>query len=76
MPTKQFLMDNYDSASAILAYAVSSHSTASMLDFVKYIGGVCHIRCHEEGNPGNTYEGSGASKKEAMADCISTEFPG
>jgi len=75
MPTKQFLMDNYDSASAILAYAVSTHSTRSKLGYVKYIGGVCHVRCCEDGNPANEYDGQGSTKKEAVADCISLEFP-
>lgn len=77
MPTKQFLMDNYDSAAAILAYAVANHSTANKLDYVKHIApGQIEVCCHEDGNPSNVYMGTGTTKKEALADCISTEFPG
>jgi len=76
MPTKQWLLDNYDSAKGILDYAVANHNTSSNLVHVKHSGGSVVVRCKDATNPETVYDGSGATKYEAMADCISTQFPG
>lgn len=75
MPTKQWLMDNYDSAKEILDYAAANHNTSVQLVYVKHSGGQVVVRCKDASTPSTVYDGSGATKKEAMADCISTEFP-
>ena len=76
MPTKQYLMGNYASAAEILEYAVANHNTDSQLVHVKKVGGAVQVRCKDATNPVEVYDGTGVSKHEAMADCISTKFPG
>lgn len=75
MPSKQFLMDNYASAGAILDYAVEEHDVDSVINFVQQSAGQLTVQCKLVSNPSHTFNGVGATKKEAMADCISAEFP-
>lgn len=76
MPSKQSLLDDYNNSSEILKYAMQNHGVSSKLKFIKFeASGQVRVAACLESDHSHVFEGIGSDKKEAMADCISGEFP-
>lgn len=76
MPSKQSLLDNHETARSILLYAAANHGVSMKLKFIKHeISGQVRIGACTNAAPQVTFEGIGVDKREALADCISGEFP-
>lgn len=77
MPSKQELMEDYDNASEILEYANTEHGVALKAKyFKKEANGQITVAVCLVAEPSTIFEGTGSTNKEAVADCISQQFPG
>jgi len=71
MPTKQWYLDNHDSAASMLAHAVANHSCANIMPYIKIKSdGQYEIKVEEDGNPSNNAIGVGPDKQDAMAEAL------
>lgn len=76
MPSKQALMSSHLSSGEILKWAKQAHDVCEKLVFVKQeADGSTTVRCCQEADHNDVFEGTGASKKEATADAISQRYP-
>lgn len=75
MPSKEQLMSGYKSAKEIHDMAINELGVSSSLVNIKIVNGVKYLVACLSSNPEVTFEGSGVTNKEAMADCISKKFP-
>lgn len=76
MPSKQYLLNNFKSCTAMLNYAAANYDCSTDLDFIKRLANDQYVvRCHLASNSSRTFDGSGTDKREALAFCISTKFP-
>lgn len=77
MPTKQHLLDTYETCEGMLQYASTNHGVAPALKFIKRLtAGQFSVQVCLIADPEDLFSGSGSDKRDALADCISTRFPG
>lgn len=76
MPSKQSLLESYSDTVSLLSYAVNTHGVYGTLKSIKHeVSGQIRITACLTVDHGDTFEGIGADKREALADCISGRFP-
>lgn len=76
MPSKQSLLTSYFSSGQILEFAHAQHGVKTVLNFVKQLdSGSFLVEACMDNNPADVFQGEGATKLEAIADCIAMRFP-
>lgn len=75
MPSKESLLSTYSSSEEMLKAVSVSLDVCETLVFVKKVGGQAVVRCALNSDSNVQFDGSGVSKKEAIADAISKKFP-
>lgn len=76
MPSKQSLLDSHQDSSELMKWAKDTHNVCEKFVFIKkQVDGQVTVRCCMEANNSDQFEGSGVSKKDAIADALAQRFP-
>lgn len=77
MPTREWLINNYPDTGSLLGWASTNHGVSVQLVYLKKLENKqVEVMCKLAADSNDTFSGSGATKHEALATCLSTRFPG